>query len=174
MPRRHLRRISRQYRQNQSAWYLRPFAALLRHPKYFAINRRSVSTALAIGVFVSMLPVPGHTPLAVLLALAARVNLGVAAIAAWANTPLTMVPVYWFEYRLGAWLLGKPVQNWPEEVSWEWLQTQLGLLWQPLFTGATITAGVTALLVYLGTNALWHWSAARRLRERRTRRSTTP
>lgn len=170
MPRRQLRRISRQYRQNQSAWYLRPFATLLRHPQYFAVNRRSVSTALAIGVFVSMLPVPGHTPIAVLLALAARVNLGVAAIAAWANTPLTMIPVYWFEYRIGAWLLGMPVQEWPEEVSWEWLQTQLGLLWQPLFAGAAITASVTALLVYLGTNALWRWSAARKLRERRARR----
>jgi uncharacterized protein (DUF2062 family) len=167
MPRRRLRRISRQYRQNQSAWYLRPFAAVLRHPMYFAVNRRSVSLALALGVFISMLPVPGHTPLAVLLALAAGVNLGVAAIAAWANSPLTLVPVFWFEYRLGAWLLGLPVEPWPEEVSWQWMQNQLLLLWKPLFVGAALTASATGVLVYIGTNALWRWSTTRRLRRRR-------
>ncbi len=172
MPRRQLRRISRQYRKNQSAWYLRPFAAVLHHPRYFAVNRRSVSMALAIGVFVSMLPAPGHTPLAVLIALALGVNIGVAAIGAWVNTPLTMIPVFWFEYRLGAWLLGIPVQDWPDEVSWQWLQTQLGLLWKPLFAGAALTASVTAALVYFGVSALWRWSAGRKLRQRRARRNT--
>lgn len=169
MPRRYLRRISRQYRRNQQPWYLRPFAVALRHPMYFAVNRRSVSVALAIGVFISMLPIPGHTPLAVLLALLAGVNLGVAAIAAWANNPLTLIPVFYFEYRLGAWLLGMAVQDWPQEVSWKWLQAQIGLLWKPLFLGAVLVATASAAVVYLVTNWLWRWSAGRRLRQRRAR-----
>lgn len=140
---------------------------MLRHPMYFAVNRRSVTGALAIGVFISMLPVPGHTPLAVVIALFARVNLGVAALGAWANSPLTLIPVFYFEYRLGAWLLGIPIQPWPEEISWDWLQTQLGILWKPLFLGAALTALITAATVYIGANALWRWSSARRLRRRR-------
>ena len=125
MARRYLRRISRQYRRNQHAWYLRPFGRMLHHPAYFAVNRRSVSGALAIGLFVSLLPIPGHTPLAVLVALVAGVNLGVAALAAWINGPLTMLPVYYLEYRLGAWLLGQPLQEWPAEVTFDWLLSQL-------------------------------------------------
>jgi hypothetical protein len=169
MPRRFLRRISRQYRRNEVAWYLKPFSAVLRHPMYFAVNRRSVTGALAIGVFISMLPVPGHTPLAVVIALLAGVNLGVAALAAWINSPLTLVPVFYFEYRLGALLLGAPPQDWPGEVSWDWLQTQLALMWRPLFLGALIAATATAAIAYFGANALWRWSSGRRLRRRQNR-----
>jgi len=139
---------------------------MLRHPMYFAVNRRSVTGALAIGVFVSLLPVPGHTPIAVGIALLTGVNLGVAALAAWANSPLTLIPVFYFEYRLGAFLLGMPTQEWPEAVSWDWLDAQLALLWKPLFLGALIVAAVTTTLVFVGVNAVWRWSSGRRLRRR--------
>jgi uncharacterized protein (DUF2062 family) len=169
MPRRFLRRISRQYRRNETAWYLRPFRPLLRHPMYFAVNRRSVTGALAIGVFVSMLPVPGHTPIAVIVALLTGTNLGVAALAAWINSPLTLIPVFYAEYRLGAWLLGVSPQPWPDAVSWQWLQEQIGLMWKPLFLGAFIAASVTSALVWFSLNAIWRWSSARRLQRRRAR-----
>lgn len=170
MPRRFLRRISREYRGNQRAWYLKPFGAMLRHPMYFAVNRRSITGALAIGAFISMLPVPGHTPLAVIAALMTGVNVGVAALAAWINSPLTLVPVFYFEYRLGALLLDIPPQPWPEEVSWEWLQAQIGLMWKPLFLGALVVAPLTAALIWFGVNAVWRWSSGRRLQRRRARR----
>jgi uncharacterized protein (DUF2062 family) len=171
MPRRFLRRISRQYRQNRTAWYLRPFSAVMAHPMYFAVNRRSISGALAIGALISMLPIPGHTPIAVIVALIAGVNLGVAALAAWANNPLTLFPVFYLEYRLGAWLLGQPAQPRPDAVSWEWLQGQIGLIWKPLWLGAVLTAALTGALVYFASNALWRWSSARRLRRRAKRRA---
>ena len=136
---------------------------------YFALNRRSVTGALAIGLFISLLPIPGHTPLAVLVALLVGVNLGVAALAAWINTPFTLLPVFYAEYRLGALLLGQPPQPWPDTVSVDWLQAQLALLWRPLFLGAGVIATVTTVLVYASVNAVWRWSAARRLRRRRAR-----
>jgi hypothetical protein len=169
MPRRYLRRISRQYRRNPTAWYVRPFGALLRHPRYFAINRRSVAGALAIGAFVSMLPIPGHTPIAVIVALLMGMNIGIAAVAAWINSPLTLVPVFYLEYRLGAWLLGLPARAWPEQVSWEWLQAQIAYMWKPLFLGALIVATLTAALLWLAVDGLWRLSSARRLRRRRAR-----
>lgn len=169
MPQKYLRRISRQYRRNQQAWYLRPFAPLLRHPKYFAVNRRSVAGAAAIGAFISMLPFPGHTALAILIALLFGCNLGVAALAAWLNSPLTMLPVFYLEYRLGALLLGLPTREWPEEFNWAWIQAQLSTVWKPLFLGAFIAAAITALLLYTGISLFWRWSTARRLRERQRR-----
>lgn len=137
---------------------------------YFALNRRSVTGALAIGAFISMLPIPGHTPLAVIVALLTGVNLGVAALAAWLNSPVTAVPVFYAEYRLGALLLDIPPQPWPEQVSWDWLQDQIELMWQPLFLGALIVAAATTAVVYFGANAAWRWSSAQRLRRRRQRR----
>ena len=93
------------------------------------------------------------------IALLTGVNLGVAALAAWLNSPLTLVPVFYFEYRLGALLLGLPPQHWPEAVSWEWLEAQLALLWKPLFLGALIAATATTAVVYFGVDALWRWSS---------------
>jgi uncharacterized protein (DUF2062 family) len=133
---------------------------------YFAVNRRSVTGALAIGVFVSMLPVPGHTPIAVVVALFAGVNLGIAALAAWVNTPLTLIPVFYFEYRLGALLLGLSPQKWPETVSWDWVQAQPSQLWKPLFLGAFVVATVAAALAHVAVNGIWRWSSGRRLRRR--------
>jgi uncharacterized protein (DUF2062 family) len=171
MPRRFLRRISRQYRRNREpAWYLRPFGALLRHPRYFAVNRRSVTGALAIGAFVSMLPIPGHTAIAIVVALATGTNIGVAALAAWFNSPLTLIPVFYFEYRLGAWLLRTPMDPWPDAVTWEWLQAQIGLIWKPLFLGAFVAATVVSACLWLVVNAVWRWSSARRLQRMRAQR----
>lgn len=166
--RRTLRRLSRQYRRNQHVWYLRPFGALLTHPRYFAVNRKSVVGALAIGVFISMLPFPGHTPLAVITALLVGVNLGVAALAVWFNSPVTMLPVFYLEYRLGAFLLGTPLQAWPQSVTFDWLKSEFASVWKPLFLGAAITATVTSLAVFVTVNALWRWSANRRYQRRRS------
>jgi hypothetical protein len=166
MPRNFLRRVSRQFRRNDTPWYLKPFRALLHQPMYFAVNRRSVTGALWLGVLIAMLPFPGHTPVAVVLALVFGVNLAVAALAVWVNSPLTMLPVFYFEYRLGAWLLGTPLREWPAAPSWDWLWGEVAVIWKPLFLGAGIVAVLSASLVYLGANALWRWSASRRRRER--------
>ncbi|MBM4196194.1 MAG: DUF2062 domain-containing protein [Gammaproteobacteria bacterium] len=172
MPRRYLRRISRRYRQNRKAWYLRPFAALLSRPAYFAVNRRSVSGALAIGFGISLLPITGHTPIAVLVALVAGVNLGVAALAAWINGPITMVPVFYGEYQLGAWLLRVPPQTWPETMSLDWIWGQLGVIWQPLFLGGGILSVVGGGTLYLVVNGVWRRAAGRRLARRRARQAS--
>jgi uncharacterized protein (DUF2062 family) len=102
----------------------------------------------------------------VLLALVLQVNLGVAALATWFNSPLTMLPVYYLEYRLGAFLLRAPLQEWPASVSWEWLWSEIFVVWRPLFLGAFITAPLTGLVMFASLNALWRWSAGRRYRRR--------
>jgi uncharacterized protein (DUF2062 family) len=77
-----------------------------------------------------------------------------------------MLPVFYFEYRLGAWLLRTPLREWPATPSWDWLWGELAVIWKPLFLGAGIVAVFSASLVYLGANALWRWSASRRRRRR--------
>ncbi len=174
MARRYLRRISRQYRRNQDAWYLKPFRSILHRPAYFAVNRRSITGALTIGVVVSLLPVPGHTALAVIVALVAGVNLGVAALAAWINGPLTMLPIFYAEYRLGAWLLRVPPQPWPDALTFDWVLSQLGVIWRPLFLGSSILVIVVGGLLYFSLNAIWSRAAQRRLARLQRNRQRPP
>ena len=104
MPRKFFRRLSAPYRGNQhnAAWYLRPFRALLAHPVYFSINRRSITGGLVLGLFIGVLPFLGHTPVVVVAALLLRVNLPVAVLSTWIANPLTYGPILYGEYLLGS------------------------------------------------------------------------
>jgi uncharacterized protein (DUF2062 family) len=176
MPRRFLRRLSVAYREKheQQPWYLRPFASLLDHPVYLSINRRSISKAVAIGLFVAMLPIPGHTPLALLLGLLLRANLPVALLAIWVVNPLTLAPILYGEYVLGNYLLGVTPGDFSLGSSWAELRTLMERTWRPLWFGAIVTGLLLAVLGYGLTNAAWRDHTRRRYRRRieeRNRRS---
>lgn len=168
MPRRFLRRISVAYREKHGAqpWYLRPFASLLRHPVYFSINRRSVSRAMAIGLFVAVLPMPGHTPLALLLGLLLRANLPLALLVIWVANPLTYAPILYGEYQLGHYLLGTTPGEFSIGSSWSEFRELLARAWRPLWFGALVGGLLLAALGYGLTNAAWRVHTLRRYRRR--------
>jgi uncharacterized protein len=68
---------------------------------------------LAAGIFCGCFPFFGlQTLLGMALASLLRGNHLLAAAGTWISNPITYVPLYWFNYRLGCWLLG-PGQDWP-------------------------------------------------------------
>ena len=172
MPRRFFRRLSAQYRQNRTStpWYLRPVAGVLDHPVYLAVNRRSVAGAMGAGLAIGMLPLPGHVLLAFLVGVLMRVNLAVAVLVVWVANPLTLGPLLYAEYHLGARLLGLTPQAWPTEWTLGSLLTGLAQAWQPLLLGGTLLALLVGLLGYLTTDRVWRWSVALRYRRRRESR----
>mgnify|MGYP003519933322 FL=1 len=175
MPRKFFRRLSAPYRGNQdnAAWYVRPFRALLAHPVYFSINRRSITGGLALGVFVGVLPFLGHTPVVVLVALLMRVNLPVAVLATWIANPLTYGPILYGEYLLGGYLLGHPPSDLSLDLPWQELVAGLAGAWKPLWLGALVTGVLAAGTAYLLSNAAWRLMTRWRLRRRAARRLRT-
>lgn len=172
MPRKFFRRLSAPYRGNQAKdiWYLRPFRALLAHPVYFSVNRRAVTGAVALGMFIGMLPFVGHTPVVAAAALLLRVNLPVAMVSVWVGNPLTYAPLFYGEYRLGAFLLNLPHTGWSLAMPWHELIEQLAATWRPLWLGAVVGGFLVAALGYVVSNALWRLMTSRRLRDRAARR----
>jgi uncharacterized protein (DUF2062 family) len=68
---------------------------------------------LAAGIFCGCFPFFGlQTLLGIGLASVLRGNHLLAAAGTWISNPFTYVPLYWFNYQLGCWLLG-PGQGWP-------------------------------------------------------------
>lgn len=175
MPRKFFRRLSAPYRGNQdnAPWYIRPFRALLAHPVYISINRRSITGGVALGVFVGVLPFLGHTPVVVLAALLMRVNLPVAVIATWVANPLTYGPIFYGEYLLGTYLLRLPPSALSLDVPWQELAVALASAWRPLWLGAIVAGLLAAALTYLLSNAAWRFTTRLRLRRREARRSRT-
>ncbi len=168
MPRQFFRRLSARYsRQHEYPWYLRPFRVLLRHPTFFSVSRRSVAGALWVGLFVALLPLPGQTIVAPLLALLLRVNLPISVIAVWLTNPVTMLPIFWTEYRLGALILNRPVEAISLEISWDWFRSGVADSWQPLLLGSFVTATVVASTAYVVVSMVWRLIVAARYRRRR-------
>ena len=68
---------------------------------------------LGAGIFCGCFPFFGlQTLLGIGLASVLRGNHLLAAAGTWISNPLTYVPLYWFNYQLGCWLLG-PGTPWP-------------------------------------------------------------
>ncbi len=175
MPRKFFRRLSAPYRGNQrdAAWYLRPFRALLSHPVYFSINRRSITGGLALGLFIGVLPFLGHTPVVVVAALLLRVNLPVAVLSTWIANPLTYGLIFYGEYLLGSFLMKMPPAALTMDLPWKDLIAALAKTWRPLWLGAAVVGLLLAGTAYLLSNAAWRLTTQQRLRRREERRLGT-
>ena len=171
MPRRFFRKFAFKRHHFHKQWYLRPFRAAMKHPVYWGITRRSVVPAFSIGLFVAFIPLPIHTFLAVFLPVLFRVNIPVTFAATLTSNPLTMGPMFYFSYRVGLLLLGMEPQPFDFELTFEWVQSGLANIWQPLFLGCFLVGATTALIAYVALDLLWRASIGDYLRRRRSERA---
>lgn len=144
-------------------WFLAPFDHLLHDHRLWSIRRKTVVPAASLGLFVAFLPLPGLFLIAALAALALRVNIPVAVLTSLANNPLTMGPMYYVAYRIGATLLSVPERASPSfsiEMSYDWLQNTFLTIWQPLLLGSVLAGAVAALIGYLLLDVVWRMSLA--------------
>src|SRR3954454_14007241 len=84
---------------------LRPFARHLSKPELWRLHRRSVPRAVALGLGVGVIIPFMHTVIAAVLAIPLRANVAIAALFTLAINPLTIPPLYYAAYRIGAWEL---------------------------------------------------------------------
>ncbi|MCO6414403.1 MAG: DUF2062 domain-containing protein [Thiogranum sp.] len=156
MPRKLLRRYLPDASRVHSHWLLRRLGARLHHPRLWHLNRRSVSGATAVGLFVAFLPLPFQMILAALGAVWLRVNLPLAVAWIFVTNPVTMGPAFYLCYKLGAWMLKSPPLSIGEgKPSVEWLLSQFQLIWQPLATGSLVVGTATGVLGYCLVQIAW-------------------
>ena len=171
MPKKFLRRYLPDPTEVREHPALRPLGVLLNRPEIWHLHRRSVAGATFIGLFCAFLPIPLQMLLAGVLAVASRCHLPIAIALVWITNPLTVAPIFYFCYRLGAWLLNVELEVQSIELSLDWLLDNLRAIGYPLFVGSLVcgwVAGVTGLVV---VRVLWRLHVIRRWRERRSRRA---
>ena len=144
----------------------------LHDPDVWHLNRRSASGAIALGLFVAWIPLPVQMLLAGILALLSRVNLPLSVLFVWVSNPLTMGPMYWFAWRLGALLLDQPRVAVRFEPTFAWLTAELGNLWLPLGLGCLILGLASAAIGYAVSRLFWRYHVIRTLLLRRRRRAS--
>ncbi|MBL8260157.1 MAG: DUF2062 domain-containing protein [Candidatus Competibacteraceae bacterium] len=146
---------------------LRFLGASLHDPRLWQFRRRSTVRGLAAGAFFAFVPVPWQMVLAAAAAVWLRFNLPVAVAMVWITNPLTLPPIAFANYRLGAWLLDRPPGQWRFEPTLEWLSRQASDVGWPLLVGSMTTAVMAGFLTFVVAHLLWRWHIGARFRRRR-------
>jgi uncharacterized protein (DUF2062 family) len=147
------------------------FGSWAQHPNLWHLNRRSVSGAVAIGLFAGLVPGPLQMLAALLLAIPLRRNLPVALLVTLYTNPFTIVPIYVLAYAYGRFLLPGEHAPFPAsfEMDWANLGELVRALGKPLALGLLALGCTLAALGYVGVQLAWraYVVAAWRARARR-------
>ena len=160
MPRRFFRRFAIKRHEISERWFLSPFSHLLHDHRLWGIRRKNVVPAVALGTFAAFMPFPGHPVWATLGALALRINIPVAALVTFISNPLTMGPMYFLAYRLGAWLLRLEPRPFRFEMSIAWVAHTFVTIWQPMLLGSLLLGAAASLLAFVFLDTLWRLSVS--------------
>lgn len=149
--------------------HLRMFGRLLHDPNLWHLNRYSVSTAFSVGLFWAFVPVPFQMVFAAGFAILVRSNLPISIALVWLTNPLTMPPLFYFAYRIGAWVLGQQLQGFHFELSFAWLGAHLKVIGLPFFLGCFICGTTLAILGNVAIRIFWRITVSRTWKERKIR-----
>jgi uncharacterized protein (DUF2062 family) len=170
MPKQFIKRFMPDHGVIRNSKYARLFGSLIHDPNLWHLNRRSASGGFAVGLFMAFLPVPLQMVLALAGAILFRVNLPISVALVWITNPLTIPPIFYACYKLGAWMLNQPPIPPPEHWDLHWLLQQLDTFGWALLVGSLTVSTVSAVIGYFGIRGLWRLHLLEQIKLRRARR----
>ena len=147
MPKRSLRKFLPTPARLKDVKGLGMFRHLFDRQELWHISRTSIARATAIGLFCSMVPLPGQMIVAVFVAIRVGANVPLAFTLIFITNPLTMPVIYLTAYLLGSALLNAPLidvstVDWLDPTSPEVLS-----IW-PSFLVGCFVMGVLVAMAY--------------------------
>lgn len=170
MPKRFMKRYlpsPEKVRQMKSLSFL---GDIIQEPNLWHINRHSVARAFLIGVWFCFIPMPFQMLASALFAVWFNANLPLAVALVWISNPITMPPIFYFNYKLGAWMLSRPLLDFEFSPSLAWISERLLDIGIPLYLGSLVVATVSACFAYLIIQLLWRRRVRANWRLRREQR----
>ncbi len=170
MPKHLIKRITPDHDRIRNHKHLKVFGTLLHDPNLWHLNRRSAAGAFGVGLFMAFVPLPSQMLLAAAAAVVLRVNLPISVALVWITNPITIPPMFYFAYKVGAFTLGHEAQALDFELSIEWLMSSLNDVWAPLLLGCLICSTLLSAIGYFCIHALWRLHVMNHLKKRKERR----
>lgn len=130
------------------------------------LNRDSTSLAMFVGIFVAFLPIPMQMPVAAMGALLFRCNLPLSVALVWITNPLTIPPMFYGAYKLGAVLLNIEPRALQPALSLVWLTQEIATIWKPLLLGSLVCGTVFGAIGFGSIRLIWRIAVVRRWRQR--------
>jgi len=164
MVRKNLKKISKSQR-------LKEFIKKYKVPsEYLSTNRKMVSKAVLVGMFIAFIPMPMQMLLVIAMMPFFKFNVPIALAMCWLSNPFTMPPMYYMEYLTGSFFLGsKPLEV---EMTVEWFSNNIDAIFIDLYTGAFFYSVVGSLSAYFLVNYIWKGSVERDKKLHRNDRNT--
>jgi len=173
-----LRRLMPTRDEARRHWSLRWLGPLLEREWLWRLNRRTVASGAALGVFFGLIVPVGQIPLAAAGAILLRAHLPAAALGTLVSNPFTVGPIYWLAYHTGAAILAPAGAD--QDLSniaaaggvgtsgppLNWLD-QLANLGDALMLGLALFAVVGSLLAYFAIRLAWRLNVQWQRRRRR-------
>jgi uncharacterized protein len=167
MPRRLFHKIRPFTQSLRDRWYFRVWGPRLTDARLWSLNRRTITAAFGAGVATAFIPLPVHVLVGLFVAMVWRLNIPAMIGTLLLFNPITVVPIYYVAYRVGALLLRIKPGPFAFELSWTWLQHGLGAIWKPFLLGCLVCAIAGGYLAYLGLELVWRISTVNRLNAKR-------
>ena len=174
MPRKLLKRLMPAPHIIHDSRFMRILGDWIHDPNLWHLNRRSASLAFFIGLFCAFLPIPFQMLIAAALAIIVRSNLPLSVGLVWITNPLTIGPVFYGTYLIGAHLLQVSPSPFVLELSWEWASNELSQIWKPLLLGSLLCSFFFGSVGFLLVHWIWRWHVVKRWEARKEARKKNP
>ena len=143
---------------------------VLHEPNLWHVNRHSVSKAFLVGIFWCFIPMPFQMIAAAFVAIWFNANLPISVALVWISNPITMPPMFYFNYLVGAFVLNRPTIDYEFQLSWEWLSDKLIEVGIPLYVGSLACAIVFSIACYGLVQFLWKKEVRKNWHNRQAKR----
>ncbi|MDC9727605.1 MAG: DUF2062 domain-containing protein [Candidatus Thioglobus sp.] len=135
----------------------------LHNASLWNFNRKSIARAFAVGLFCAFIPVPFQMLLAAPGAVIFSANLPLSIALVWISNPLTMPPIFYGCYKLGAWILGVGIEK-DFVMSLEYVWQVFDVIWQPFLLGCLVVSVVSSIIGYFGVQLIYRYRVYKRFR----------
>lgn len=103
MPKKFMKRYLPSPEKVQAMQSLSFLGDILHEPNLWHINRHSVARAFLVGIWFCFIPMPFQMLAAAFFAIWFNANLPLSVVLVWISNPVTMPPMFYFNYKIGAW-----------------------------------------------------------------------
>lgn len=171
MPKKTIQRFLPDPRKIANSKAILMFGSVAQEANLWHLNRRSASRAFAIGLFIAFMPLPMQMAIAAACAIYFRANLPLSVALVWVTNPVTMPPIYYGCYLVGAFVLGRTAEPFLFELSWAWFMVSLGTVAPAFILGCFILGSLASITSFITIRMLWRRSAIKAWRERQRERA---
>ncbi len=119
-----------------------------------SINRKMVSRAILVGMFIAMIPMPMQMLAVILIAPFFRFNVPIGVSLVWITNPFTMPFIYYIEYMTGNLLLMREGVS-DIQLTLDWFKSNIGDIFIPLYVGTLFYSVIFSIGGYYLINWLW-------------------